>query len=74
MEDGKTFEFGMAFKDWTRVVWTFVMSFLAYAAAAGVFNFVPGEPFSWDTLKVGLLGALFSFIKNFALADQSGIK
>jgi hypothetical protein len=67
------FDFGLSYKDFTRIVWTFVEGVLGYAAAVWV-NVVPGDPFNWKGFAVGALAAGWSAIKNFTLADGSPIK
>ena len=66
-------DLGMGYKDWTRVAWTFVAGMLAYAASAAL-DIVGGQPWTWDTLKMGALAAAVSLVKNFVLADTSTLK
>lgn len=67
------FDLGLAFKDWTRVFWTFVAGVLGYAAAAAT-NVVGGQPFDAKAFAIGALAAGVSLVKNFLLADTSAIK
>ena len=67
------FDFGFSYKDWSRIVWTFIQGVLGYALAV-VIGWVPGDPFNWKAFGVGLLAAGISAVKNFSLADDSPIK
>jgi len=66
-------DFGLSYKDWARIAWTFVQGALAWALAAAA-GWVPGDPWDWKTLIIGALAAGFSAAKNFALPDSSPIK
>lgn len=66
-------DFGLGYKDFARIAWTFVQGVLGYAAAAAA-GFVPGDAFSVKAFIVGALAAGFSALKNFALSDSSPIK
>ena len=65
--------FGLSYKDWARIVWTFVQAAVGYALLA-LGNVVPGEPVSWRAVLVGAAAAGLSAVKNFSLADDSPIK
>jgi hypothetical protein len=67
------FDFGLTFKDSTRIGWTFVQGVLGYALAT-VIGWVPGSAFDWKAFGVGLLAAGLSAIKNGVLSDTSRIK
>lgn len=67
------FDFGLSYKDWARIVWTFVQGFLAYGLAAAL-NWVPGALFDWRAVVVGALAAGWSAVKNFTLAEDSPVK
>jgi hypothetical protein len=66
-------DFGLSYKDFARIAWTFVQGVLGYATAVAV-GWVPGDPFNWKAFGVGALAAGYSAAKNFALADTSPIK
>jgi hypothetical protein len=66
-------DFGLSYKDWTRIGWTFLMGFGAFALAAAN-DWVGGQPFSAKAFIIGGLAAGFSLVKNFTLADTSPIK
>ena len=70
---GETVNFGLSFKDWTRIVWTFVQALLGYATAAAV-GWLPGQPWNWKGFVVGGVAAGWSAVKNFILSDQSNVK
>lgn len=67
------FDFGLSYKDFARIVWTFVQGLLGYATAVAI-GWVPGDPFNWKAFAVGALAAGYSAVKNFALSDSSGVK
>lgn len=67
------FDFGLSYKDFTRIAWTFIQGVLGYAAATWV-DVVPGQAFNWKAFVVGGLAAGWSALKNFTLADTSPIK
>ena len=66
-------DFGLGYKDFTRIAWTFAQGVFGYAAAAAA-GFIPGDAFSAKAFIVGALAAGFSAVKNFALNDSSPIK
>ena len=66
-------DLGLGYKDWTRIVWTFLMAAGAVALAAG-FDWINGQPFTWRTVLIGAIAAGLSAIKNFVLADGSTLK
>ena len=67
------FNFGLSYKDWTRIAWTFAQAAVGYGLLAYA-NVVPGAPVSWRAIIVGAAAAGLSAAKNFALADDSPIK
>lgn len=67
------FDFGLGYKDWTRIAWAFIEGVLGYAAATWA-NVVPGAAFNWKAFVVGGLSAGWATVKNFALADTSPVK
>jgi hypothetical protein len=73
MADGETFNFGLNYTDFRKIVWTFVQAAVGYALAVWLTP-IAGTPFNWRALAVGALAAGVSAVKNFALADGSGIK
>lgn len=66
-------DFGLGYKDWTRIVWTFLMAAGGWMLAAWT-NAVPGQVWDWKAVAVGAFAAGLSAIKNFALSDSSPIK
>ena len=66
-------DFGLSYKDWARIAWTFVQGVLAYSAAAAA-GWLPGAAFNGKAFIVGALAAGLSAVKNFALADASPVK
>jgi hypothetical protein len=67
------FDFGLSYKDWSRIVWTFVQGALAYMIAASA-GWVPGDPWNWKAVLIGAIAAGASALKNFLLADGSPLK
>jgi len=66
-------DFGLSYKDFARIVWTFVQAVLGYGLAA-LAGWVPGDFFDWRAVLVGALAAGWSALKNFSLSDASPIK
>jgi hypothetical protein len=72
------FDFGLSYKDWTRVFWTFVQAFLAalYAFATGLGRLPEmgdAKAALWAAALAGI-AAVLSLLKNFLLADSSPVK
>jgi hypothetical protein len=66
-------DFGLSYKDWTRIAWTFAEGVIGWALVTWL-NWIPGQPFSWKALVFGAGAAGIATVKNFALSDASRIK
>lgn len=67
-------DLGMAYKDWTRVVWTFVEAAGAVALTAAFGWATGGDAFEPKTWIIAGVAAGLAAVKNFFLSDTSTIK
>lgn len=71
---GEQVDFGLGYKDWTRIVWTFVMAAGAILVAEAQGWIASGGEANWKAWVIGAVATGFSAVKNFVLSDQSTVK
>lgn len=71
---GEQVDFSLNGKDWTRIIWTFVMAAGAVLVALAADWFQSGGELNWKVWAVAAVAAGWSAVKNFVLADTSTLK
>lgn len=68
------FNFGLSYKDWRKIVWTFIQAAGAVFIALAADWIKNGGELNWKVWAIAAVAAGWSAIKNFVLAEESPVK